>query len=143
MMKRTLALTLISLPALFFSANVFALGCVAATIDIQIAVRDKNSPPPKQTSRADHIQGDNCYGQTAVNVNKQVSVAPTVKEQTSHTTIVQDTPAEHNPLNQYGLPSNWGNVSLKLPIQVDVAVPYYKEAKQIANAVKAAKASNK
>lgn len=130
-MKKNLTVILISLPVLFLSTHVFALGCAAISADIQVAVRDKNSPPPTQSSTATHIQGENCYVNKAVVVNKQIAIAPSVPLQSADTVIVQDTPAEQNPLHGTNIPTDIGNVSKHVAIQVDVPLPYNKTKEKL------------
>jgi len=128
-MKQFLTILLASLPILLYSTHTLALGCVAVSADVQVAVRDKDSPPPIQNSDSTHIQGKNCYANKAVVVNKQIAIAPEVPLQSSQTTIVQDTPAGQNPFEGTPVPSDTANVSKHIAIQVDIPVPYNKMKK--------------
>jgi len=130
-MKRTLATLLISIPALLISTHASAIGCVALSVDIQAAVRDENSPPPIQSSTATHAQGENCFRNKAIVVNKHIAIAPSVPLQASHTTIIQDTPAGQNPLQGTSIPSNTGNISKHIAIQIDIPVPYNKTKEKL------------
>lgn len=128
-MKRFLVVILINLPTLLLSANVFAIGCTAISVDTQTIVRDKNNPPPIQSSTATHIQDENCYMQSSFVRNNQYAVAPEVEGQYSDTIIIQDTPAKNNPYRRI-VPADTGNVSLHLAIQTDLATPSAKQLRQ-------------
>ena len=117
---RILFFSVLSLSAVLYSANAQAFGCVATSVHIQGVIYDSADPPPKQSSQATHIQGENCFANTTTDVISQIAVGNVNQDATS--IIVQDSPSRSNPLTSI-VPDDTGNVSVHVPVQVSVGVP--------------------